>query len=88
MAQQSAGEVRGYKFFVDDQAFESPQPIITGAQIREIAHVDASSNVFLNIARRRNHNPDLLIHNSTTVNLAEPGMEKFYTLHRPTLDIY
>ena len=88
MAQQPAGNGKSYRFFVDDKAFESPEQIITGARIREIAHVDPTSNVFLNIRQKRDHNPDLLVHNSASVNLADPGTAKFYTLHRPTMDIY
>ena len=88
MAQQPAGDGKLYPFFVDDKPFNSPEQIITGAQIREIAHVDSTSNIFLNIRQKREHNPDLLIHNSASVNLADPAMATFYTLHRPTMDIY
>ena len=86
MAQQPAGDGKLYPFFVDDKPFDSPENIITGAQLREIAHVDPKYNVFLDIRQRRDHNPDLLIHNSASVNLADSGT--FYTLHRPTMDIY
>ena len=88
MAQQPAENGNRYQFFVDDKAFESPEQIITGLQLREIAHVDPKCNVFLDIRQKRDHNPDLLIHNSASVNLVEPGTAKFYTLHRPTMDIY
>ena len=88
MAQQSAEKKIYFNFFVDDKPFESPEAIITGAQIRELAHVDPASNIFLDIRKKRDHNPDLLIHNSSSVNLADSGTGRFYTLHRPTLDIY
>ena len=87
MAQQPAGDGKLYRFFVDDKPFDSPEQIITGAQLREIAQVDSKYNVFLDIRQKRDHNPDLLIHNSSSVNLADPGSGAFYTLHRPTMDI-
>ena len=86
MAQQPAGDGKRYRFFVDYKPFDSPEQIITGVRLREIAQVDSSYNVFLDIRQRRDHNPDLLIHNSASVNLADSGT--FYTLHRPTMDIY
>jgi hypothetical protein len=88
MAQHSAEIGTRYHFVVDDKPFDSPEQIITGAQLRDIAHVDPRDNVFLDIQKKRDHNPDLLIHNTTSVNLKDPGMVTFYTLHRPTMDIY
>jgi hypothetical protein len=88
MAQQPAGNGKLYRFIVDDKPFDSPEQFITGAQLREIAGVDRTSNIFLNLGQRRDHNPDLLIHNSSSVNLVHPETRTFYTLHRPTMDIY
>lgn len=88
MALQPAGVGIHYRFLVDDKEFKSPNQIITGQQLREIAHVDPRSNIFLSVGPKRDHNPDLLIHNATTINLANSGTDVFYTLRRPTMDIY
>jgi hypothetical protein len=88
MAQKAAEIGKPYRFSVDDKPFESPDQFVTGQQLRDIAHIDPKDNIFLDIRQKRDHNPDLLIHNTTSVNLAYSGTGKFYTLHRPTMDVY
>ena len=62
------------EFFVNGKKHTSPEQYITGKQLKEIAGIDSSSTLFLDI-----EDPweDELILNETRVNLARPGMESF-----------
>lgn len=74
-----------YKFFVDGKPYESSRQFITGAELRELAGIDTKRRIFLG-----DHgvgSPDRPILSQTSVNLAEPGEERFYTLAPPSLDI-
>ncbi len=62
-----------YQFFIDGKEYESAQRYITGAHREE--------------NERGSHPPDREIAETYSVDLAEPGEEKFYTLHCPTMDI-
>jgi len=77
MSDQDAGR-KTFKFFVDDKRFEWDKPKITGAQIRELAHIDPNFQLFLE--EPGPEKPDRLISNDQEVNLEEPGVEKFYTV--------
>ena len=89
---QSKNDQQPYRFFIDGKPFESEQRMITGAQLREIAHIEPKFRIFLEKHREENeknsHAPDREIHNSYSIDLAESREEKFYTLQHPTMDIY
>ncbi len=92
MKQKSGANGQIYRFFIDGKPYESHQQLITGAQLREMAHIGPEFRIFLEIHREENekngHPTDREIHNTYSINLAEPGEEKFYTLRQPTMDIY
>ncbi len=80
-----------YQFFIDGKEYESAQRYITGAQVRQMANIEPEYRIFLEKHREENergsHPPDREIAETYSVDLAEPGEEKFYTLHCPTMDI-
>ncbi len=68
---------RRYQFSVNDQSYESDDPTLTGAQVKVKASIDPSDGLFLE--GRRGHS-DRQIADGETVDLREPGREKFYTM--------
>ena len=80
-----------YRFLIDGKEFESGQRHITGAELRQLGKIEAEYRIFLEKHReeneRRHHPPDREIDETYSVDLDEPGEEKFYTLHRPSMDI-
>jgi hypothetical protein len=80
-----------YRFFIDGREHESVRRYITGAELRQMASIAPEYRLFLEKHReenaRRRHPPDREINETSSVDLAEPGEEKFYTLHSPTMDI-
>ncbi len=86
MQQQSEKNQKVYRFSVDGKEYESTQQLITGAQLREIARVNPHLRIFA--GDHKNHKPDSIIHNTASVDLADPKLTNFYTLSAPTLDIY
>ena len=81
---------KSYQFFIDGKSYESAQRYITGAQVRQMANIEPEYRIFLERHRedneRRSHPPDREIAEMYSVDLGKPGEEKFYTLHRPTMD--
>ncbi len=71
-----------FKFFVDDHQFEVHDQSITGAQIRAIASVDSSYQLFLE--EHGHDKPDRKIELTDVVDLGMPGVEKFYTVPAAT----
>ena len=69
-------ETREYKFAVDGNSFESPTPVLTGAQIKAISGVAPSFLLYLEAHGRA---ADQQITDTTSVDLREPGREEFYT---------
>ena len=67
-----------YKFKVNDKEFAEDQSTITGAQIRQIAEIPPSYQLFLEV--RGDKKEDRQIGNDDVVNLAAPGIEKLYTV--------
>ena len=67
-----------YKFKVDDKMFESVEAVLTGAQIKQKASVQPSFQLFLEVPGEAQ--PDRQISDTDKANLAEPGVEKFYTV--------
>ena len=74
----STGAARRYKFKVNDQVFETEQSVQSGAQIKALAQVDPSYQLFLEIPGESK--PDRQIGDTDQLNLAEPGIEKLYTV--------
>ena len=74
----STGTARQYKFKVNDQVFETEQPILTGAQVKALAQIDPSYQLFLEIPGESK--ADRQIGDTDQLNFAEPGIEKLYTV--------
>jgi hypothetical protein len=91
MNEPTKGNGTVYRMFIDDKPYESSQRYLTGAQLREMAHIERQYRIFFEKHREENekggHPPEREIHNANSVDLAEPGEEKFYTLRRPLMDI-
>jgi len=67
-----------FKFFVNDAKFEVDQKSMTGAQIKALAGVDLSFELFLEEPGA--DRPDRKINDSDSIDLSAPGVEKFYTV--------
>lgn len=66
-----------FKFSVDNRPLESTKPILTGGEIKALAGVDPSFGLVL---ERHGNEPDLPIQDGDSVDLREPGRERFYTV--------
>jgi hypothetical protein len=66
-----------YEFSVDGNMFFSMKQHVSGAEIREIAHIDPSVGLFLEIPGEGH---DRQITDSTSISLKEHEIEKFYTV--------
>jgi hypothetical protein len=66
-----------FKFSVDDKNLESDVPVLTGAQIKALAGIDASFGLFIEIHGRGS---DEQIADNQSVDLSKPGREKFYAV--------
>ena len=86
MTQQSAKQARTYRFFVDGKPFESEKERITGAELRAMAGIDPHLRIFVG-DHDRGH-PDDQIIDGSSVDLAKLGEPRFYTLARPSMDVY
>ena len=84
MTDERAGRKK-YKFFVDDQKYEVDKRTLSGAEIREIAKIDPNYQLFLE--EPGPDKPDRLIANDYSVDLEEPGIEKFYTIPPATFGV-
>lgn len=75
-------EQKLYKFIVDQDHFESPKKKLTGAEIKVIANVDPSVQLFL-----EEHGPgsDRQINDDSIVELKEHGETRFYTMPRANM---
>ncbi len=65
-----------FKFMVNEKPLESEQPVLTGAQIKALAQIDPSFGLFI---EGRGQQPDQQIADSQSVDLRQPGRERFYT---------
>jgi len=74
-----------FKFFVNDTKFEVDQRSMTGAQIKAVAGVDLSFELFLEEPGA--DRPDRKINDSDSVDLSAPGVEKFYTVPVATFGV-
>jgi hypothetical protein len=73
-----------YHFSVDGKPLESEAPILTGAQIKALAHVDPSFGLFL---EGHGSDPNRQIADNESVDLRTPGLERFYTVPPATFGL-
>ena len=71
-----------YKFIVDQEHFESPKQRLTGAEIKVIAHVDPSVQLFL---EEDGPGSDRQINDDSVVELREHGETRLYTMPRANM---
>lgn len=68
--------MKKYKFKIENETYEWDEQFITGAQVRSVGPgIPESMDLFL----KRQGQAGQLIANDQTVDLGEPGIEKFYT---------
>lgn len=84
--EQKGEEAKVFRFFVDGKQYESAQQYITGAQLRAIAHIDPGVGIFLE--EHGHDKPDRQITDTSSINLGEPGVEKFYTVPPATFGAF
>jgi hypothetical protein len=85
MEQKSPEHDKVYRFFVDRKQYESTKQFITGAQLRAIAHIDPAIGIFLE--EHGHDKADRPITDTSSIDLAEPGVEKFYTVPPATFGL-
>lgn len=72
-----------YKILVDHKPHDWPKPIITGAEIKQLAGVDAAAfDAWQDVSGPE----DLLIENATKIDLTKRGTEKFFTIKKTTTE--
>jgi multiubiquitin len=74
-----------FKFRVDDRTLETDNEILTGAEIKRLAQVDPSFQLFLEVPGESR--PDQQIGDNDPVNLSKPGIEKFYSVPPATFGL-
>lgn len=75
--EKDAGRKR-FKFFVDEKQYEVEDSSISGAQIRAVAGVDSSYQLFLE--EHGHDQSDRKVELTDVIDLTAPGVEKFYTV--------
>lgn len=82
--QQGGGKPENpYKFLIDHKPHEWPNPIITGANIKQLAGVDQNAfEAWQDVPGPE----DLLIGDSDEVDLTNPGNEKFFVIKKSTTE--
>jgi hypothetical protein len=74
---------KSYKILVDHKPHDWPKPIITGADIKQLAGVDQSAfEAWQDVPGPE----DLLIANTDQVDLTKPGNEKFFVIKKSTTE--
>ncbi len=81
----SKTDVKKFKFSVDDRPFETETEVLTGAQIKTLAQIDPSFQLFLEVPGESR--PDRQIGDSESVDLGTPGIEKFYSVPPATFGL-
>ena len=72
-----------YKILVDHKPHDWPKPVITGADIKQLAGVDAQTfDAWQDVPGPE----DLLVGDTTNINLTKPGVERFYTIKKTTTE--
>jgi len=77
MANEEAGR-KEYKLFIDGHLYDWTKQYISGVELRALGSIPAGVQVFLE--EPGPEKPDRAIPPDASVNLAEPGVEKFYTV--------
>jgi Multiubiquitin len=77
MASAESGR-KTYKLFVDGRQFESDKQYISGTELRALAGIASGVQVFLE--EPGPEKPDRPVPPEASINLDEPGVEKFYTV--------
>jgi hypothetical protein len=72
------GGHKHYKIFVDAQQFDWEKQYISGAELRALASIPSGVQVFLE--EPGPDKPDRPVPPEASINLDEPGVEKFYTI--------
>jgi hypothetical protein len=85
MDQVSTTHPKEYHFLVDGKRYEWPHQYITGAQLRAVAHIEPNIGIFLE--EPGPDKPDRPISDTSSINLAEPGIERFYTVPPATMGL-
>ena len=73
----SEHEKRKFKLMIDGKAFEWDRSSISGSEIKQLASIEASYQLFQEL---KGDDPDRPIADGTAVNLAESGEERFYSV--------
>jgi hypothetical protein len=81
-SQQGNKTAKAFKFIVDDAHFETDEQDLTGAQLRVIANIDPSLQLFEEVQGKGADRP---IEDQTQVTLREHGQTRFYTMPRANL---
>jgi hypothetical protein len=83
-AARGSGGGRQFNFTVDDKPVHSATSVLTGAQIKAMAGVDPAYGLFL---QGHGGAADRQIGDTESINLEEPGREKFYSAPPATYGI-
>jgi hypothetical protein len=75
-------EHKPYKLVVDQKQHEWPEKLISGSQIKTLANVDQSYGVWQQLPGP----DDPEIGDNETVDLSEPGKERFFTGKKTTTE--
>ncbi len=74
--QNDHGDNRNLKITINDNKYDWPNQYITGAEIRKVAHIPETDEIYLAVKKPWE---DELITNETRVNLARPEVEHFFS---------
>ena len=77
MAKAEPGKGKEYFYFVDGVRYESDVSSITGREIKVRANIDPTYTLLL---EGHGGKPDQIITDDTSVDLSQPGIEKFFAI--------
>ena len=86
MARAAGNTVQTFRFLVDGKSYESDTQVITGEKLRKIVGIRPQQRIFL--GDHGPGSPDHQITKTSVVDLAQLGGAQFYTLARPSYDIF
>jgi Multiubiquitin len=86
MARSIESTIQTFRFFVDGKLYESDKQVITGEELRKITGIRTRLRIFL--GDHGPGSPDHQITKRSVVDLAQLGAARFYTLARPSYDIF
>lgn len=67
-----------YKLFVDGRQYDWDKQYISGTELRALAGIGSGVQVFLE--EPGSEKPDRVVPPDASINLDDPGVEKFYTV--------